>query len=153
MADPDVKTVLPPRSNIVGLYYEAYNPDVQIQILRDLIALSAEFGPDFSVNDRGGMVPKEMLEDLHLRTDNSPPDLAIRYKVGDTWPKVPTGIEIVDRNLTPDVSRIVLEQDAGDPNYLKPQGREGANLTERYLNRTYPRGKGIVDPIVMLLWT
>lgn len=151
--DPTVQETETKSNNVVGLYYEAYNPDVQIQVLRDLMALSSQFGPDFSVNDTKGLVPKEMLEDLQLKADNSPPDLAIRYKVGDSWPKVPTGIEVVDRNLTPDVNNIRLEQDAGDPNYLKPQGRDGANLTERYLSRSYPRGKGVSDPIVMLLWT
>jgi hypothetical protein len=44
-----------------------------------------------------------------------------------------------------------------DPNpkvgyYLREQGRDGASLTELYLNRTAPRGNGLSDAYVVYLW-
>jgi hypothetical protein len=138
--------------NIVGLYYETISSNVQAQILRDLLVLSAEFDGDFVVNDTQGMVPKELLEDLHLSTTSSPPSLAVRYKTGEEWPKVPMGIEVVDRDLQPKTAPANIDTSEHVGYYLKPQGRDGASLTERYLNRSYPRGRGIVDPFIVLMW-
>ncbi len=138
--------------NIVGLYYEAISPNVQAQILRDLLVLSSEFDGDFVVNDTKGMVTPQLLDDLNLSTSASPPSLAIRYKTGDKWPEVPMGIEVVDRDLQPQTAPANIDGTERVGYYLKPQGRDGASLTERYLNRSYPRGRGIVDPFIVLMW-
>jgi hypothetical protein len=137
---------------IVGLYYDAYDQSIQAQILRDLLTLSVQFGA-FSVNDTGGMVPKAMLEDLGLTKDGGPPELCIRYKTGEDWPETPRKVETVDRDLNPGTAEIRLHDQENNPGYyLRPQGRDGANLTDRYLNRSAPTGQGIASPLIMLLW-
>ena len=141
-----------PTSNVVGLYYDTYGPNVQVQILRDLLALEVEFDGDFDVYDDKGMVPPQLLEDLHLTKSGSPPTLAIRYRVGDEWPKVPQGIEIVDRDLHQENAPANLDTSQHVGYYLRPQGRDGASLTERYLSRAYPRGSGVTDTMLLLLW-
>ena len=136
----------------VGLFYDAYSPDLQVQILRDLVLLDLEFDGAFTVYDDKGLVPKEVFDSLNIRKDGSPPELAVRYKVGEAWPKVPRGVEVVDRDLTPKQSESNIDPNVKPGYYLREQGRTGSSLTERYLSRSAPRGKGVVDNLVLLLW-
>jgi hypothetical protein len=130
---------------LVGIYYTDYSSDLAAQITRDLLALSGEF--KICVLDPGKKFDVSLLNNLGISlVETGEPDLAVAYKLKDTWPEVPQGVTVVERNLKPDEDKIGLSQENKIGYYVKKQGRDGPNLTERYLNRAYPKGRGFVDP-------
>jgi hypothetical protein len=134
----------------VGLVYEDFNSQVELQILRDLWVLQQKW--DLAVRDYGGRVSSELLRLSNLETTEDEAGLNLVYKTGEEWPYADPDVQQVRRDLE------VKEADIGlDPNpkigyYLRPQGRDGANLTELYLNRTAPRGNGLSDALIVYLW-
>jgi len=135
----------------VGLVYDKLTDDVLAQIVRDLLILQG--GWDFDVNDVSKEISPGWIASLGLGETLTSPDLYVVYKVGDTWPEVPNGSQCVKRDLKVTDAGIGLDPGPKVGYYLKPQGRTGSNLTERYLNRAYPKGRGVIDPLVMLLWS
>ncbi len=134
----------------VGLIYDQMNLDVQTQIVRDLLVLAGDF--KFDVFDQQQQFDTNLLKQLELKSTEIPPSLYIVYKTGETWPKSPAGITTVQRDMCPPQEKMSLDPNPKIGYYLNPQGRDGANLTERYLNRSYPRGNGVVNPLITLLW-
>lgn len=142
--------------SVVAIYYDQMNQNVTAQIVRDFLVLSNEF-PGLQYLDPNGQVDKSLMQALHieLAPQSKPVNLYVVYKCGKEYPDVPENeIRKVYRDLSPDDVRTKITQN--DPDkigyYLKPQGRTGANLTERYLNRAYPKGRGVTDPLVLLMW-
>lgn len=137
--------------NSVGIVYDEMTDSVEAQITRDFLLLSGEFS-DLAYFDQKGEVSKEIMDQLGIPKTEIPPILYVVYKTGDEWPSTDHTIERVERDLKPDVQGPKLYGDPKVGYFLKPQGRPGANLTERYMNRSYPRGKGVVNPLMLLMW-
>lgn len=138
--------------NSVGILYDQMNGDVEVQVLRDLMLLQGQF-PDIWVNDPGGKMDPEMLKRIDVSLTTDPPALIINYKVGPEFLHTDPNMEVVERDLSPPNNAQSLDGDPRVGYYLQPQGRDGTNLTELYLNRAYPRGHGITDPLVVYLWS
>lgn len=135
---------------VVGLVYDVMDSTIEIQALRDLILLSADM--DIKVNDYGRKIEPELLQEAGLETTDAQPVLNIVYKVGDEWPYYDPDIQIVKRDLQAKDCAPRLDPRPRPGYFLREQGRPGANLTELYLNRTAPRGNGLSDALVVLLW-
>lgn len=137
-------------SNLVGLLYDENTNAIQSQVARDIMALAIDH-PNMEVlsSDFDWLVEGLGVKVVAAGT----PSLYIRYKTGKDWPPKPdTGI-VVDRDLVPEKSETLLHQDDQAVGYfLKPQGRDGRNLTNLYLNRIGPKTRGIVDPLLVMLW-
>jgi hypothetical protein len=138
--------------NVVGFAFDEFTDDVQAQLVRDLIILLGDW--DFSVSDPNMVLNQPLLDQLGVvRADaNAQPTLVLVYKVGPNWPEVKLSIPQVKRDLSPEDNGQVLDCNPHVGYYLNEQGREGANRTEQYLNRAYPKGKGLVNPMVTLIW-
>jgi hypothetical protein len=133
--------------NVVSLVYDELDSQVQGQIIRDLLALSKQ-RPLVNTDDPE-LLP--ILNALHVQTTTTKPSLVVLYRV-KKWLAAPRGVTLIKRDLKP--RRLDFKID-GNPHvgyYLREQGRPGANLTERYLTRTAPAGKGIVDPLLIQTW-
>ena len=139
----------------IGIAYDQMNESVYAQIVRDFLCLASEF-PGLKYSDPAGQMNKSIMEDLGIDNagPNDVPTLNIVYKVGTEYPEYDERIRTVRRDLCPHDTAPSLTQN--DDNkvgyYLKPQGRAGANLTERYLNRSYPKGRGVTNPLVLMMW-
>lgn len=127
---------------------------VEPQVMRDLLALRGTgrllsvlpSSLDWLVQGCGCQVEK----------GGSEAKLYIIYKTGDAWPEIetPETAKVVKRDLVSPVLNQKLRADPGIPGYfqLKPLGRVGRNLTQYYLNKQAPRGKGVIDPAILMLW-
>lgn len=138
--------------NSVGIVYDSMTPAVKTQVVRDFIMLASEFS-DLACYDVSGKMDTSYLDQLGVPLTTVPPVLYVVYKTGDGWPETPPGVPRVERDLKPST---ISQQLSGEPSvgyFLPPQGRNGPNLTERYLNRSAPKGKGVVNPLVLLLWS
>ena len=139
----------------ISVIYDQMNENVRAQIVRDFLCLASEF-PGLKYYDRAGQVNKSLMEELGI--DNASKDdvpvLNIVYKAGTDYPDYDDEINTVRRDLCPHDTAPSLTQndDTKIGYYLRPQGRAGANLTERYLNRSYPKGKGVTNPLVLMMW-
>lgn len=138
--------------NSVGIIYDQMTDSVKTQIVRDFLMLSGEFS-DLAYHDPAGSLDKTYMDELGIPATDDPPVLYVVYKTEDAWPKTPPNVPRVERDLKPANAGTSLSGEPAPGYYLKPQGRSGANLTERYLNRSAPRGKGVVNPLVLLLWS
>lgn len=136
--------------NVIGFVADQITDDVQAQMVRDLLILSGEW--DIFVSDPGSILEDALLDQLGLSRDPSPPTLMLVYKTGDIWPTVETDVPVVKRDLKPDDCAPTLDGREQVGYYLAEQGRDGANRTEQFLNRAYPKGKGLVNPLVTLTW-
>ena len=136
-------------ANVVGILFDEMNSQVQCQITRDLMTLHGEFDVEVNTNDHA---VQQWLGSLQIPPTTAQPDLYLVYRVKD-WPAVPAGAEIVKRDLKPRSADISIDPNPKIGYFLKDQGRPGANRTEQYLNRQAPRGKGITDPAVIMMWS
>lgn len=137
--------------NSVGIVYDKMNDNVEAQVTRDFLLLSGEF-TGLAYFDPKGEVSAEIMYELGIPKTEVPPILYVVYKTGDEWPSTDPSIQRVERDLKPEVNGPRLNPEPRIGYFLKPQGRSGANLTERYLNRSYPRGRGVIDPLMLLIW-
>lgn len=135
----------------VGIQYDEMTDAVELQILRDFMLLKGEW-PDVWVNDPAGEMDEQMLAQIGVSKTTDPPSLVINYKVGPEFLHVNTNRTVVERDLCPKDVSPKLDGDAHVGYYMRPQGRDGANLTEMYLNRSHPRGNGSFNPMITLLW-
>ena len=131
----------------VKLFYDVLDSQVQAQVVRDLLVMGGEWEVGVSMKDvpdadKNTLMP--FLEELGIAESFGNPELYLVYRTGAEWPPHPTDCPVVERDLAPGESDISLDGEARIGYFLKPQGRDGANLTERYLNRSYPRGKGYI---------
>ena len=139
----------------VKLFYDTLDSQVQAQIVRDLLVMAGEWEvgvnmQDLPDADQNILAP--FLEELGVPKSFGQAELYMVYKTGEDWPQHPSDCPTVERDLAPQASEMTL---SGEPHigyFLKPQGRDGANLTERYLNRSYPKGRGYIDPILIGIW-
>jgi hypothetical protein len=138
--------------NVVGLLYDKMTDNVEIQVLRDLMILMGDY-PALLVNDGPGKMDPSMLAELGISSTDEDPQLIINYKVGSRFLPVDNNVDVVERDLNPINDSPQLDGHGRPGFYLRPQGRDGANLTELYLNRSHPRGHGITDPLAILLWS
>ena len=137
--------------NSVGIVYDQMNDNVEAQVTRDFLLLSGEF-KDLAYFDQKGEVSTEIMYELGIPKTDVPPILYVVYKTTDEWPQTDPSVQRVERDLKPEVNGPRLDADPRIGYFLKPQGRSGANLTERYLNRSYPRGRGVINPLMLLIW-
>jgi hypothetical protein len=137
--------------NCVGIVYDEMNQSVEAQVTRDFLLLSGEFS-DLAYFDQKGEMSASLMEELGIPKTDALPNLYVVYKTGEKWPYTDPGITRVERDLKPEVKGPLLDCNPQVGYFLKPQGRSGANLTERYLNRSYPRGRGVVNPLMLLVW-
>lgn len=136
--------------NVVTFACTEYTDGVQAQLVRDLMLLQRTW--DIALWDPKKLVPDSLLEKLNISRAGGEISLCICYKTGEEWPKAPSDVPVVERNLSPkDVSQDLLLDPRSGP-MLKPQGKGVTNRTEYYLNRAYPKGQGIVNPYVTSLW-
>lgn len=145
--------------NSIGVVYDKMTDAVELQILRDLFILQSAYS-DLYVNDPAGKMDLQLLEQISIGPTQDQPVLIIQYKDGPEWPDVDhwfpglaTKASIVQRDLAPEPNGPTLDGGPHVGYYLRPQGRNGANLTELYLNRSHPRGTGVTDPLVVFLWS
>lgn len=135
----------------VGIVYDQMTTDVQAQIVRDFLILSCEFD-DLGYLDPSGQVDTSIMEELGVPKGVGIPELYIVYKTGKVWPTTDRSVERVERDLSPPNANITLSGEPRIGYYLKEQGRPGANLTERYLNRSHPQGRGFVSQWMLHMW-
>ena len=136
---------------VVTFACDDYTAGVQAQLTRDLLVLKGSW--DISIWDPKNLVPDALLQQLDVeRTGSSQVDLCILYKTRDSWPQAPSKCTLVERDLCPADKGPRLDTDPQVGYFLRPQGKGMTNRTEYYLNRAYPKGKGIVNPMLMLLW-
>ena len=129
------------------LFYDCLDEQVIAQIVRDLLVMGGEWevGVDLrNLPDADQNTLKPFLAELGIAPSFGKPELYLVYKTGDEYPQHPIDCPVVERDLNPTGSDLRLDTEARIGYYLKPQGRDGANLTERYLNRSYPKGRGYV---------
>lgn len=139
-------------ANIVGILYDRMTDDVKAQITRDFLLLGCEFR-DIAFLDKDGAMDSALMAELEIpRVTEGKPTLYIVYKTGKEWPDSPSDVVRVERDLCPSDVANKLDPTPRVGYYLKPQGRTGANLTERYLNRSYPKGKGFVNQWMLHMW-
>lgn len=137
-------------ANSVGIVVDcAITNDLLAQVTRDLLVLKAEF--DVDLYDPERKVPASLLSTLKVSYTDKAPDLHLVYKVGEEWPAAPDGV-VVKRDLCPSSLETKFDADPKIGYYLKPQGRDIPSLAEQYLNRAYPKGTGIVNPMIVMLW-
>lgn len=136
--------------NVVGFAFDEFTDDVQAQLVRDLLILLGTW--DVVISDPDMMLTDELLSQLGVVRSGDAPTLQLVYKVGNSWPETISGIPTVKRDLRPDSIGPCLNGEDHVGYYLKPQGRESSNRTEQYLNRAYPKGKGVVNPLVTMTW-
>lgn len=135
---------------VVGVVYEEFDDRIQLQVLRDLWVLTRQW--PIAINDYQGRISDELLRLSNVETTDEPASLNLVYKVGPEWPYADPDVQQVRRDLELKVKETRLNPNAEVGYYLREQGRDGANLTELYLNRTAPRGNGLSDAMVVLLW-
>lgn len=138
----------------VLILYDTMTEAVKVHITRDFLLLAGEF-TGLAYLDPAGQVDQALMEKLGVERApaDTEPIMNLVYKVVD-WPEVDEVVPTVKRDLSPQVNiQRVIQQDNNMGHPLKPQGRPGANLTERYLNRSYPKGRGVHNPLVLLLWS
>lgn len=142
---------MPARSVIQIVTNTAIVNSVLAQVTRDLIVLAVEFGVD--INDPQNLIEDSMLSSLKINRTTAPADLILVYKIGDEWPEVPTtDALVVKRDLKPSEAEIRIDGEPSVGFYLPEKGYWGPNRTLQMLNRAYPRGNGIANPLVTLLW-
>lgn len=144
--DPKMKNGVYP----VGLVYDDMSSSVELQILRDLTTIAQQW--PIEVTDNGGRLDLGLLRHAGLTITREPAVLNLVYKTGDEWPYVDPEVQAVYRDLQVKKTAPNIGKSSEVGYYLRPQGRDGANLTELYLNRTAPRGNGLSDAMVVLLW-
>ena len=135
----------------VGVVYDVYTEDVQAQIVRDLLILLGQW--EVAVYDPANQIDQSFLDQLYVEKTSQKPDMYLAYKTGEKWPKTPLGVEVVKRDLNPEDVGIELDLEPKTGHYIREQGRDGASLTERYLGRSHPKGNGVTDPLVVMLWS
>ncbi len=134
----------------VGLVYDVMDSTIELQILRDVLMLKTEF--NIAVNDLGRKVSPGLLDEAEIAQTDAPPVLNLVYKVIEEWPYYDPNIQVVKRDLQVKTCSPRLDHKPRPGYYLREQGRDGANLTELYLHRTAPRGNGLSDALVVLMW-
>lgn len=139
--------------NVVLIVYDEMNENVRTQIARDFIVLSCEF-KDIAYRDRDGLVDAALMAEIGVAVadDTTKASLVVVYKSKDAWPKVPLSIRKVERDLKPKDVGTTIDPESRVGYYIKEQGRIGPSLTERYLSRAYPTGRGFVDHLMLNMW-
>lgn len=137
-------------TNVVGFAFTEFNDNVRTQLVRDMLILLGTW--QFKVSDPQAVLTDSLLSHLGLERTTDKPTILLVYKTTQVWPKTPYSTPSVRRDLQPSDVEIGLDPTPAVGYYLKEQGRDGANRTEQYLNRMHPKGKGIVNPLVQLMW-
>ena len=136
---------------VITFACDDFTEGVKAQLTRDLLVLKGQW--DVALWDPKRLVPDSLLELLDIPRAGGDIALCILYKTRDTWPKAPTtSTSCVERDLCPDDKSPSLRGDPEVGYFLRPQGKGMTNRTEYYLNRAYPKGKGISSPLIQLLW-
>ena len=125
---------------IVGIAYTEMNENVRAQIVRDFLALGE---PGF-YRDMGESAPDSILRMLGWRKTEADPEFYVSYSTGENALEIQTDRPVVSRDLSLKPSQSSVLYESSNPYYLRPQSRNGPNMTEQLLNRTPPRGFGTV---------
>ena len=137
--------------HVVTFACDQYTENVEVQLTRDLMILLGEW--DLALWDPKKVFSESILQQLGIRrAGGSNIALCISYKTGDEWPETPTDVPVVERDLKPNDRGGMLDSREHVGFYLTPQGKGVTNRAEFYLNRAHPRGKGVANPLVTLLW-
>lgn len=125
------------------------NPDFKAQVIRDLLLLMPEW--DLAVSSSSNL-PVDILYALKLEMKDTKADLSLVYKtkIDGEYPAGEGTVIKRDLTLTPEKGNLSLAEHPGY--YLKPQGRFGPSLTQQYLNRAYPKGRGVSNMLLKLTW-
>jgi len=144
-------------SHPIGIVYDKMSSQVEIQILKDLMLLSRQW--DIKYVDEGQKLDPSLMAQAGLEASDDMPTMWLVYKTGASYPPVPVEFElgeaqtpVVYRDLEVKISEPRIDGTPRSGHYLKEQGRDGADLTDLYLNRQYPRGKGLSDAMIVYLW-
>lgn len=137
-------------SHPIGIVYDEFTDQVQLQILRDLMLLARSW--EFCIYDPDRKINPAVLDAAGLVLTEAAPKLFLVYKTGPTWPSVPEGVSTVRRDLMPHPADLKIDPNPHVGYFLKEQGRDSANLTERYLGRSAPRGIGFSNFMVQYHW-
>ncbi len=137
-------------SNPIGILYDEFTDQVQLQILRDLILLARSW--ELCIYDPGHEIDPALIDASGLTLTDAAPKLFLIYKTGQTWPSAPDGVVTVKRDLMPHPADLKIDPNPHVGYFLAQQGRDGANLTERYLGRSAPRGMGLSNFMVQYHW-
>ena len=138
----------------VGLIYDAYTPAVEAQIARDLIAVRDAYPRDHFEVKASCSGPKRLLAALGVDlVIEGKPSLFVVYKTSEFWPEYPDEEThtVICRDLYVSSVEPSLSQGV-QPGYHVPN-QQGRPIREQNpLNRVAPKGKGVVDPAILLLW-
>jgi hypothetical protein len=135
----------------VAVVYDCMNSQVELQILRDFSILAHDY--PVALVDPKRQVNTALMDEAGINITLDPPVLCIVYRTGEEWPEPLPGIPRVARDLKPTTLKSPIDPNPKVGYYLRPQGRDGANLTEVYLNRAHPRGNGVTDALLLLMWS
>ena len=135
---------------IVQIIYDKLTNDTKAQIVRDLLVLRGEC--KIELNPKGLESILSTIEMLNINLVKKKAGFLIVYKYGDAWPEFDESIKHVERDMKPE--KMDNNLDLNEHVVYVPDNRgvrNGVNLTELYLNRNYPRGKGVTNPWVPLI--
>jgi hypothetical protein len=137
--------------NVIKLLTDDVNSnDFKAQVIRDLLLLMPEWDLVVSASSN---VPQDIIYGLGLALVEEKAGLSLVYrtKADGDYPEGGEG-KVVKRDLTLVPSQGGLSVGDHPGYYLKPQGRFGPSFTQQYLNRAYPKGRGVSNMLLKLTW-
>lgn len=139
---------------LIGVIFDEYSPSVESQLTRDIIALKSayprsEFEVRCDTDD-----PETLLRAFNVDMNNKgDPSLFLVYRTTEQWPPYP------DENTHTVILRDLYVTEAyptlsGEPSvgYYVPREQGRPIRDQLPLSRMGPKGKGAVDPAILLLW-
>lgn len=139
---------------IVGLIYDDYTPSVESQIARDLIAIRDAYPREEFEVQATSMGPQKLLQALGVAmVTEGEPSLYVVYKTTEFWPDHPNEDEntVICRDLYVSSVEPSLSQGV-HPGYYVPTEQGRPIREQNPLHKVAPRGKGIIDPAILMLW-
>ncbi len=119
---------------------------LEANALRDLTKIQSELG-DFELKNTAGAAILSRM--LGVSVVEKEADFTIVYCSKPLSQETRNGLP--ENTLIRDFSQKEMSVDYSvnsAPPHLREQGRDGPSLTQIYLNRAHPKGKGIADPFV-----
>lgn len=139
----------------IGVIWDNYTSAVESQLTRDLIALKQAYPrEDIACRTQNTNDPASLLKALNIElVFEGRPDLYVVYKTGEFWPEHPdeNSHTVILRDLYVSQAEFQVSGEPSQSYHVPPyQGRFIREQNPLY--KVGPRGKGPIDPAIILLW-
>lgn len=135
----------------VGLIWDTYTPQVEAQIVRDVIAMQSSTG-NRPAQLRIWCLPDAMRAITALGVEAGTSEdvtLWVTYKTGEEPVDAPEdALEIIERDLYVPHKESTLDDNPHSGYYLRPQGR----IVNNKIRQLMPKHSGPTNPILVMLW-